>query len=94
MTDTKSLYSTWKSNYTNSLSYYLNQNNLGEDDIINTRIAQIWKSIHTKCPVPDNKELKSSTAWDNFRIMDKKELNKLREQNASGLDDYDTPFDI
>ena len=84
MTDTKWIYSSSKSNYNNSMSYYLNTNDISEDDIINKKIAEIWRSIHNKCSVPE--KLKWSTAGESFQILTNQELKKLKEQNLSNLD--------
>ncbi len=73
MSDTKWLYNSKRNDYNNSMNYYLNSHNINEDDVINKKIENIWRSIHNKCTVPD--KLIWSTAWENFQIMTRQEIN-------------------
>lgn len=87
MTDTKWIYSTEKNNYTKSMNYYLNKNNISEENIINKKIDHIWSGIHNKCTVPD--KLKWSTAWEDFPIMTAQQLKQIKEQNLLSSNNYD-----
>ena len=69
------------------MSVYLRNNGISEEDIINKKIAEIWRSIHNKCTVPDN--INWSTAGDDFKILTNQELKKLREENSTILNDYE-----
>ena len=73
MSDTKWLYNSKRNDYNNSMNFYLNKYNINEDDVINKKIENIWRSIHNKCTVPD--KLIWSTAWENFKIMTRQEIN-------------------
>ena len=77
MKDTKWMYSSYKSNYNNSMNYYLNQQNISEEDVINEKIEHIWRSIHNKCTVPDKSWI---IAWEDFPIMNNQQLRKIKEQ--------------